>query len=235
MNSNEQQRCAGVMPFGIRPLGVGDIAQSAEIEQDAFPTLFPPTSFRRELKNSMAKYLVAWSLDDIQGRGSVSEPASYPQRHDGGRPLIGRILSNTRQLWPRRGSAWEIGKQFLAGFVGIWYMVDETHIVSVGVRRDYRGRGIGELLLLAAVEQALVQGARTVTLEVRVSNHVARNLYLKYGFTDRGIRRGYYVDDREDAVIMTTDPIDRPPYRDRLATLKQAFEQRWGHAERILD
>ena len=147
------------MPFGIRPLEKGDIAQSAEIEQDAFPTLFPPTSFRRELQNSMARYLVARSLHGIQERPLVSEPASYPQRGDGGRPLIGRILSNARQLWPRRGSAWEIGQQFLAGFVGIWYMADEAHIVSVGVRRDYRGRGIGELLLLAAVEQASVADA----------------------------------------------------------------------------
>ena len=222
------------MPFGIRPLREHDIAQSAEIERDAFPTLFPPTSFRRELKNSAARYLVAWRRDDVRGSSTIAESAPYPPRHDADRPLIGRLLSNARQLWPRRDSAWEPGQEFLAGFLGTWYMADEAHIVAVGVRRDYRGQGIGELLLLGAVEQASLQGSRTVTLEVRVSNLVAQNLYLKYGFRERGIRKGYYTDDREDAVIMTTDPIDRPPYKERLAALAREFAQRWGQAERIL-
>ena len=113
-------------------------------------------------------------------------------------------------------------------------MTDEAHIVSIGVRRGFRGKGVGELVLIGAIEQAMVRNARVVTLEVRISNHIAQNLYRKYGFEERGIRKGYYTDDREDALIMTTDPIHVPPYPEKLRGLIHAHEQRWGRAERLL-
>ena len=113
-------------------------------------------------------------------------------------------------------------------------MVDEAHIVSVGVRREYRGHGLGELLLIGAIEQAMARRARVVTLEVRPSNNVARNLYRKYGFSDRGRRKGYYTDDGEDAIIMTTEPIFLQSYREQFRGLVRGHERRWGGAERVL-
>jgi len=221
------------MPFAIRPLEECDIAQSAEIERDAFPSLFPPTSFRRELKNRMARYLVAWRLDDSTN-GTTSGPNGPARPQDEvDRPLIGRLLHTAKSLRHGRPATPEQG-QFLAGFVGTWYITDEAHIVSVGVKGGYRSRGIGELLVIAAIEQAITKLAKVVTLEVRVSNHTAKNLYSKYGFLERGLRKGYYTDNREDAAIMTTGPIQHTAYQQAFGNLVSRHEERWGRSARSL-
>ena len=221
-----------VMPFAVRPLEDGDVTQSAAIERDAFPTLFPPTSFRRELKNRLASYLVA-CRDDTGDDANVPTAPTSPEEGDS-KPLIRRLLRTTRNLGPGRPSASQPARGFIAGFLGIWYMVDEAHIVSFGVRNAHRGRGIGELLLIAAIEQATARQAKVVTLEVRVSNHVAKNLYRKFGFKERGIRKGYYADNREDAIIMTTDPIRVSPYPERFEQLVRTHRRRWGETRRVL-
>ena len=92
--------------------------------------------------------------------------------------------------------------------------------------------GVGELLLIAAIEQALEHKADHLTLEVRVSNHVAQNLYAKYGFTRRGLRKGYYADNREDALIMTTGSIRARSYGEEFRRLVAEHERRWGRARR---
>ena len=234
MKSIERQPKTRSMPFAVRPLEGRDIPQSAEIERDAFPSLLPPTPFRRELSNRMASYLVAWHRDDVDDQIASEGRAPDSPPFNANRPLINRLLDGARGLWHGRPSPWEQGQQFVVGFLGTWYMVDEAHIVSVGVRREHRGKGIGELLLIGAIEQALAREARLMTLEVRVSNHVAMNLYLKYGFKQRGIRKGYYTDNREDAIIMTTDSILTVQYVDDFRRLVEVHERRWGHAERVL-
>ena len=110
-------------------------------------------------------------------------------------------------------------------------MTNEAHIVTVGVTSDYRGKGVGELLLIAALSHAIYQGSILATLEVRPSNVVARSLYLKHGFTDRGIRKNYYADNREDAIIMTTDHIQSREFRSQLNELRKDHGFRWGWAE----
>jgi ribosomal-protein-alanine N-acetyltransferase len=234
MGAIEEKSRTRLMPYSVRPLEERDIAQSAEIERDAFPSLFPPTSFRRELKNQMASYLVAWRLDGVEEEDAYSPPISDGPQQVNGRPLITRLFQNARSLLPRRPVGLEDGQQLIVGFLGVWYMVEEAHIVSIGVRREYRGRGIGELLLIAAIEQAMKRRARVATLEVRVSNSVARNLYKKYGFREQGVRKGYYTDNREDAIIMTTDPILVPPYPGEFAKLTREHERRWGRSERTV-
>ena len=84
----------------------------------------------------------------------------------------------------------------------MWLVLDEGHITNIAVHPDYRGRGIGEKLVLAMLELARNSGIAGVTLEVRVSNNAAKKLYNKLGFVDSGIRKGYYSDTGEDAVIM---------------------------------
>ena len=113
-------------------------------------------------------------------------------------------------------------------------MADEAHIVSVGVRSEYRNKGIGELLLIAAIEHAIERDASVATLEVRVSNDAAKSLYKKYGFSARGIREGYYTDNREDALIMTTEPIQVAAFRTNFRELVSAHERRWRHMSRLL-
>lgn len=213
------------MPYALRPMQERDLAQAAEIERDAFPTLFPPTSFRRELKNRLARYLVAWRLEDPPEL--TPQPAESPTR-------VTRLWRSAANLWNGRPIAWQPGQPYIVGFLGTWYMHDEAHIVSVGVRSDYRGFGIGELLLIGAIEQAQKRRMQVVTLEVRISNHIAQNLYKKYGFEKMGVRKGYYSDNREDALIMTASVINSLSYRQEFRTLVESHRKRWGSADRII-
>ena len=91
----------------------------------------------------------------------------------------------------------------LAGFIGAHVIVDEAHIVKFGVRVAYRSRGIGRAILLYTLRELHASAVKWVTLEVRKSNMIARALYASYGFIEVGERSGYYVDNHEDAVIMS--------------------------------
>ena len=222
----------GVMPFAIRPLRAGDIRQSVEVERDAFPTLLPPTSFHRELRNRKASYLVAVRSYGVEP--DVRRVSRFPD-HSGSAEEGVSVRSLLRRAFgvSSPGSAGAVEEE-IVGFEGTMYVVDEAHIVSVGVRSRYRGRGIGELLLIAAIEQATARHTRVATLEVRPSNEAARNLYLKHGFVECGVRRGYYADNREDAIIMTTEPIQTSSYQKRFRALKRQHQQRWGCTELAL-
>ncbi|MEB3100903.1 ribosomal protein S18-alanine N-acetyltransferase [Ferviditalea candida] len=88
------------------------------------------------------------------------------------------------------------------GYGGMWLITDEAHITNIAVRSDFRGRKLGEKLLRELQDTARVMGANRMTLEVRVSNYVAQRLYEKMGFVPSGVRRGYYSDNMEDALIM---------------------------------
>ena len=93
----------------------------------------------------------------------------------------------------------------VVGYVGIWFVMDEGHITNVAVHSDYRGKKIGDKLVQALVELCRNNNIISMTLEVRVSNIVAQNLYKKYGFKLAGIRKEYYSDNKEDAMIMWND------------------------------
>lgn len=88
------------------------------------------------------------------------------------------------------------------GYGGMWIIIDEAHITNIAVHPDYRGRGLGDKLLSSMISQCLSQRVTAMTLEVRASNYTAQCLYKKYGFKEEGIRRAYYEDNHEDAVIM---------------------------------
>ncbi len=106
------------------------------------------------------------------------------------------------------------------GYAGVWLMVDEAHVTTFAVTPAWRRRRIGERLLVDLLDLAIARGAREATLEVRLSNLAARRLYEKYGFRPVGIRPRYYSDDHEDALIMTTEPLDGPAITARLARLR---------------
>ncbi|MBM2827016.1 MAG: ribosomal-protein-S18-alanine acetyltransferase [Dehalococcoidia bacterium] len=97
--------------------------------------------------------------------------------------------------------------EHILGYAGLWIFLDESHLISIAVRQTYRGQGIGELLLRSALELSVRRGAQMMALEVRESNHPAQSLYTKYGFIKKGIRRGYYPDNNEDAFIMVAESI----------------------------
>jgi ribosomal-protein-alanine N-acetyltransferase len=92
----------------------------------------------------------------------------------------------------------------IVGFSGYWLVVDEAHISTFAVHPGWRRQGIGQALLREVLRQAVLQGATSATLEVRVSNLAAQQLYANHGFVPVGRRRGYYRDNNEDALLMTT-------------------------------
>ena len=90
----------------------------------------------------------------------------------------------------------------MVGYVCVWFVVDEGHITNVAVHSDYRGKKIGDKLVKEMVKLCEESKLVAMTLEVRSSNTVAQNLYRKYGFKMGGIRKEYYSDNKEDAIIM---------------------------------
>ncbi len=90
----------------------------------------------------------------------------------------------------------------IVGFCGMWLVMDEAHITNIAILPSQRGKKLGEALMSAAMDTAKERGAKLMTLEARVSNLVALNLYRKLGFQNGGIRKGYYTDNQEDAIVM---------------------------------
>jgi [ribosomal protein S18]-alanine N-acetyltransferase len=114
----------------------------------------------------------------------------------------------------------------VVGYSGMWIIMDESHITTIAVDPDYRGRKIGEQILMAMLEESVRRGARRATLEVRESNTVAQNLYKKYGFIPIAIRRNYYSDNGENAVIMWVDDMVSAAYQQMMRDYKDRL-----HAE----
>jgi len=208
------------MGYSVRPMSADDIPQVSEIDREAFPTEWPPPSFKRELSSSMVRYLVA--LDG--SRRTVSD-ATTPKRS-----AWESLVAGVRHMLGRNdapagvAAAQEAG--LIVGYASIWMMVDESHLTSIAVRKSHQHQGIGELLLIAVIKLSLQMKAQVVTLEVRASNHSAQTLYAKYGFKSVGIRRRYYTDNSEDAVVMTTDKITSPAYQAKLQDMEAKYMER---------
>lgn len=90
----------------------------------------------------------------------------------------------------------------IVGYCGMWIVMDESHITNVAVSERMRGMKIGEGLMREAIRVVLELDVVLMTLEVRVTNDIAKNLYYKLGFQDGGIRKNYYTDTQEDALVM---------------------------------
>lgn len=88
------------------------------------------------------------------------------------------------------------------GYAGMWHVVNEGHITNVAVLEEYRGKGVGDMLMDALEKKALELEMIGITLEVRISNYRAQKLYTKHGYKPEGFRKKYYTDTNEDAVIM---------------------------------
>jgi ribosomal-protein-alanine N-acetyltransferase len=158
---------------------------------------------------------------------------------------IPRVMAIERDVfpspWPAHAYRYELTQNALShcyvleradelvGYGCMWLVVDEAHISTLAVAPSQRGRGLGELLLLALLGEAIALDAVTATLEVRVSNQTAQALYAKYGFEVVGWRKRYYVDNQEDALIMTVEPLDQA-YQGRLAALQTSLFERLAPA-----
>jgi [ribosomal protein S18]-alanine N-acetyltransferase len=212
------------MNVALRQLRAEDIIQVVEIEREAFTPLWIGTPFKRELNNRYARYLVAYCQPEPCG---VVQSAAEEGPKPSDASLWGRVVKGVQGVVKREPEVAAKSDSYIAGYVGIWFQGNEGHITEIAVREKLRGNGIGELLLIGSLRAAIEHGSSVVTLEARVSNFIAQRLYEKYGFKSAGIRKGYYSDNREDAVIMTTSPIHSEEYQRTFQELQEAYLARW--------
>jgi len=206
--------------YVVRPMRLADVPRATEIDQECFPTQWPPPPYKNDLLfNRPAHYLVACKeenhavpIEEMEQRGA----------------LLDHFLGGVRRFFYAAEASH--ASQQIVGVTGFWLMAGEAHITTIGVRQAYQRQGIGELLLISTIDLALMRHAQVMTLEVRHSNSAAQSLYEKYGFTKRGVRRGYYTDNREDSVIMATDTLTSAPFQAQFQRLKRAHAERWGSA-----
>jgi ribosomal-protein-alanine N-acetyltransferase len=133
--------------------------------------------------------------------------------------------------WPKNAYAAELSQnrqahyivlrdgQELIGYGGLWKVVHEAHITTIGVRAQSQRMGYGTVLFAALIQRSYDLGARWITLEVRASNERAIRLYERFGFRAIGRRRGYYTDNSEDAVIMWSDSLHAPRFKSHFADI----------------
>lgn len=209
------------MEVSLRRLQTGDIDQVIEIEREAFSPLWITTPFKRELNNQYACYLVACEPEELEEEDATGTDSKE------NRSLWSRVVTGAQRLVPGKDEETNLQTP-IAGYVSVWYQGEEAHITEIAVRETRRGNGIGELLLIGSLREAVKYGSKVMTLEARVSNFIAQRLYEKYGFKNVGTRKAYYSDNREDAVIMTTNPISSEEYQAMFRELQESFLTRWG-------
>jgi ribosomal-protein-alanine N-acetyltransferase len=174
----------------IRPMTARDIPQVLLLDKMGFSNPWPESAYRYEMTSNQSAVLTVLERADA---------AATPVNGNGKRGLLSRLFGAGQP-------AHDTGS--LVGYCGYWHIAGEAHISTITVHPDWRGKKLGELLLWVMVRQALRDQAEKITLEVRVSNEIAQNLYRKYGMEIIGRRRAYYRDNNEDAYIMGVEPLD---------------------------
>lgn len=201
----------------VRSMREDDIPQVAEVDRDAFPDEWmfrSPSSYKRELGNPLAHYLIAWTPREMLNE--LDKPRALQLPFFTGL-FRRRPLSNKE----------EYTLEYIVGFASFWLMANDAHITSIAVRSKYRRIGIGEALLISIIELAERLDAAVVTLEVRASNEVAKSLYQKYGFHVVGKRLRYYSNNSEDALIMDTDRIISASFQSHFQNLRREHTERY--------
>lgn len=206
------------MRYVVERMTMSDVPRVIEIERLAYPSTWPPSAYRKELQdNRWAHYIVLRDKQMTEERAAVL--MQEPERARRIFPL---------SLLPSRHTATMPSPDLasIIGFAGLWLMVDEAHITTIAMHPQFRRLGLGEFMLSSLIDIAYSISAKWVTLEVRVSNFQAQSLYRKYGFREAGMRHRYYSDNQEDALIMWTDEINTPAYKQKYLTLKTRLLER---------
>ncbi len=163
--------------------------------------------------------------DDIDKVMSVEEEA-YGEHHWSKESFYNELNNNLAYYY----SAFDKNNN-LVGYTGSWQIIDEAHITTIAVKTEYKGKKIGEALLQRLFKECYKNKIKYITLEVRVSNEPAINLYKKYNFKSLGVRKGYYQNNGEDALIMWTENIFwdkfKEKYEENLNKLKEFINIEW--------
>lgn len=204
--------------YRLDPMTYDDVPAVGRVERKCFPNPWPASAYRRELQDQRQNhYIVLRALAPAGGDGTdeTAQARSVPRRS-----LLPLHLGRRHDHEP-------LSPQII-GFAGMWQSFDEAHITTIGIDPAYRGQSLGELLLLSMFDAAMTRGANWLTLEVRVSNEPAQALYRKYGFTVHGVRKRYYSDNNEDALIMWSRALSEPDVQADLESLREVLHARLG-------
>jgi ribosomal-protein-alanine N-acetyltransferase len=203
-----------------------DVEEVSAVERLCFTNPWPQSAYRRELRNPDQNYYIVLRDDPD------ADHADTEQEMDGNGDLS-LFTPRPGPRRPRRFTLWSLGRRQasnhtppIIGFAGMWNLLDEAHVTTIGVSPELRGRGLGELLFLALVDEAVRRRVNWLTLEVRVSNASAQALYRKYGFTVQGRRPRYYSDNNEDAFIMWSGSLRDPEYLQQIDGLRRRLAHR---------
>ena len=190
------------LPYKIEDMQLHDIDEVMEIERRSFSLPWSVRAYKYELtSNSFSQFIVV--RQSLSGEGFAKDPSKF----------LNRFL---------RSSPHAVNSPVL-GYGGFWLIGDEAHIGTVAVAPDWRGLGLGGLLVVGLLERAVKVNAEVAALEVRVSNLAAQDLYRKYHFQTVGIRRGYYQDNLEDALVMTSSHLRSRAFQENLRQNKMAL------------
>lgn len=173
----------------LRPMTLSDVDEVHALDALAYPIAWPASIYTREIKANTSHFFV------------LETPACTP----GNGSLLRRLLRPAEDPKPR-----------IIGFSGMWTVIDEAHVSTIAIHPEWHGRKLGELLFWNMIRQAFYLRVEKVTLEVRLSNSIAQNLYRKYGLEVVGVRKGYYSDNGEDAYMMLNNEFS-PDYRSWIA------------------
>jgi ribosomal-protein-alanine N-acetyltransferase len=212
----------------IEPMTQADVEEVSRLERRCFTNPWPVSAYRRELRAPQQNYysvLRDWPDDAVGVARMGSNGPSPDDRYGGLRQRLATLAGS--RLHGQQARA----KPPIIGFAGMWVLYEEAHITTIAVEPSFRGNGLGELLLMDLFDEAQRRNGTWVTLEVRVTNAPAQNLYRKYGFTIEGRRPRYYSDNNEDAFIMWSGSLKDYAYIEQLAKLKRGIERRLRFAD----
>ena len=201
----------------LEPMTLEDIDEVSSVERQCFTNPWPIAAYRRELRDDKQNYYIVLR-DDPDAEPGDDFPVQFGSSS---RRRQGRFA-----FWPVGRRDAKKQKPPIIGFAGMWHVLDEAHVTTIGVSPELQGMGLGELLFLCLVDEAMRRGATWLTLEVRVSNYGAQQLYRKYGFTIQGKRQRYYTDNNEDAYIMWSESFRNSEYLSRIEQLRRKLHHR---------
>jgi [ribosomal protein S18]-alanine N-acetyltransferase len=116
----------------------------------------------------------------------------------------------------------------VVGYAGMMFTGAEAHVTNIAVDPDFHGYKVGSRLLVALITEALTRGVETISLEVRVSNRVAQSMYEKFGFEATGVRKGYYIETNEDALVMVVENANSANFRKKLDSIREELDRLAG-------
>jgi ribosomal-protein-alanine N-acetyltransferase len=145
------------------------------------------------------------------------EQEVYPRPWSASLFLSELALRSTRAYYVAR-----IGRE-LVGYAGLMMTLDDGHVTTIAVDPKWHRHKLGTRLLLVLAREAIARGATSLTLEVRMSNRGAQELYRQFGFGPVGVRKNYYQEVNEDALVMWAHEVDRPEYTELLASIERGL------------